>query len=276
MSWRAHLQLNYRHENGRTVVHDRHDGPLRILQSLYPEGPGVCHNVVVHPPAGIAGGDELLTEVTLEANSHALLTTPGATRFYRSLGPVARQTVQARVAPGARLEWVPLETLCYRQAIAENHLRFDLAPDAEMIGWDLLGLGLPAQGGLFDEGSFTQTIEIPGVWLERGTLHGHDQRLRESPLGWAGRSVLGVMWFAAGSPLNPEVREALLAGARSIIDGNTHDLEAAATSPSEPLVVLRVLAHRVEPAMQLMRSVWSQWRAQAWGGGTEAPRVWGT
>jgi urease accessory protein UreH len=83
MSWHAHLSLNYRRDAERTLVHDRHTGPLRVLASLYPEGPAICHNVLVHPPGGIVGGDVLELELTLGEQSHALLTTPGATRFYR-------------------------------------------------------------------------------------------------------------------------------------------------------------------------------------------------
>ena len=146
MSWHGRLELRYRHdpEGRRTVGHDRHDGPLRVLASLHPEGPGVCHHVLVHPPGGIVGGDVLEIDVEVQAGAHALITTPGATRFYRSAGPTARQHLRARVASGARLEWLPLETIAYDGVRAVNAMRFELDDGAEMIGWDLLALGLPS------------------------------------------------------------------------------------------------------------------------------------
>jgi urease accessory protein len=259
MGWHAHLSLDYRRDGARTLVHDRHRGPLRILQSLYPEAPDICHNVLVHPPGGIVGGDVLELDLRLAARSHALLTTPGATRFYRSGGNPAMQSVSARVAEGARLEWLPLETLCHRGALAENRLRFELAPGAEMIGWDILGLGLPASGEAFDQGRVTQQIELPGVWLDRGIVDGSDTRLLDSPLGWAGDRVLATMWLAAGRPMPASRCEDLLTAAR----------ELAATHP---------LARRcgVEPAMGLLASVRPAWRRLAWDLAACTPRVWRT
>ena len=57
MSWQGSLSLDYRLSDGRTVVHDRHDGPLRVLKSLHPEDPRICHSALVHPPGGIVAGD---------------------------------------------------------------------------------------------------------------------------------------------------------------------------------------------------------------------------
>jgi urease accessory protein len=276
MGWHASLQLDYRSDGAKTVVHDRHIGPLRVLQSLYPEDPRVCHNVLVHPPGGIVGGDTLALDITLAPQSHALVTTPGATRFYRSAGELALQATTARVADGARLEWLPLETICHRDARAENRMRFELAAGAEMIGWDVLALGLPASGEAFDRGSFTQRIELPGVWLERGVIDGRDTRLLDSPLGWAGQRVMATLWLAGGSALAAARRDALLDAARECCADHVLRPTAGATSPHAELVLLRVLAPRVEPAMALLVAVWKRWRALAWGLAPCAPRVWRT
>jgi urease accessory protein len=274
------LQLAYRSEalrgEPRTVVHDRHDGPLRVLASLYPEAQNVCHNVLVHPPGGLVGGDELGIEVALGADAHAVITTPGATRFYRSTGAPARQSLQATLAEGARLEWLPLETIAYSGCIGENLMRFELAPGAEMIGWDLLALGLPAAGEVFDRGSFAQSIELPGVWLERARLAGDDRQLFDSPLGWAGHTVLATLWFAAGTPLAVARRDALLAAAREAAAASPLAASVGASAAHAEAVVLRVLAPRVEPAMALLAQVWAHWRTLAWKLAPCPPRVWRT
>jgi urease accessory protein len=276
MGWQGHLTLNYRRDGERSIVHDRHSGPLRVLQSLYPEAPGICHNVLVHPPGGIVGGDVLQIDVNLGEGSHALITTPGATRFYRSLGDPASQNLVAKVATGARLEWLPLETIVYSGCIGENLMQFDLAAGAEMIGWDVLALGLPSSNQPFERGRFRQSIELPGRWLERGVVDARDTRLLDSPLGWAGHRVLATMWFAAGAALQPARREALLAAARAAIEGDALRPSAGATAVHDDVVVLRVLAPRVEPAMALLARVWAAWRETAWQLPATLPRVWRT
>jgi urease accessory protein len=276
MVWSARLELAYRREGERCVVHDRHSGPLRVLASLYPEGGAVCHNVLVHPPGGIVGGDRLQLDLTLGAGANALLTTPGATRFYRSAGEVAWQSVHARVANGARLEWLPQETILHRGASVDNSLSFELDAGAEMIGWDMLALGLPASGEVFDRGRIAQRIALPGVWLEQGVIDGEDARLLQSPLGLAGHHVLGIVWFAAGEALTPQRRSALLDAARDTSALHTPRATVGATSPQDRVVLLRVLAPQVEPVMQLLASVWARWRALAWGIEACVPRVWRT
>ncbi len=276
MSWRGRLELRYRRDGERCVAHDRHEGPLRVLQALYPEGPGVCHHVLVHPPGGIVGGDELDIDVQMEAHTHALITTPGATRFYRSAGALGAQCAQLRVGHGARLEWLPLESIAYRGCQARNEVRFDLAAGASMIGWDLLALGLPAAGEAFDQGSFEQHLEWPGRWLERGRLDARDQRLLASPLGLAGHGVLGTLWFASAAPIAPAQREALLEAAREPQDGAPFDGPSGATSPTPHLVALRVLAQRVEPAFTWFGAVRARWRRIAWQMDPVPPRVWRT
>jgi urease accessory protein len=275
MAWRGSLALDFRRRDDRTIVHDRHDGPLRVLKSLHPEG-GICHSVLVHPPGGIVGGDTLAIAVTLASDAHALITTPGATRFYRSAGATAEQSLSVAAAAGSRLEWLPLETIAYSGCEAENRMRFALAPGAEMIGWDVTALGLPASDQPFVAGRFTQTIELPGSWLERGSVRAADTRLLDAPLGWAGERVLATLWFGAGSALAEPRRAALLEAAREAAEAHPLRATAGATSPHETVVVLRVLAGRVEPALELLKRVWQAWRPLAWQLAAPPPRIWST
>ena len=274
MVWHAQLSLHYTAEAGRSVARHAHTGPLRILQSLYPEGDHICHNVLVHPPGGLVGGDTLDLQVRVGTGSHGLITTPGATRFYRSDGPWATQTTQLALEDGARLEWIPQEALCYDACQARNTLRLQLAPGAECLGWDVTALGLPMAQLPFTRGRLEQHLEIPGVWLERGQIDASDALLMNSPAGLAGHRCLATLFFASGTPLSRTRREVLLDSARACWNAHPLAPTAGATSPHPTLVLVRVLAPHVEPAMQLLRSIRRVWRAEQWAKQASDPRIW--
>ena len=276
MAWHAQLKLDYTVETGRTVARHHHTGPLRILQSLYPEGDTVCHNVLVHPPGGLVGGDTLDMQVSVQSGGHGLITTPGATRFYRSDGPQARQSVHLRLADGARLEWLPLETIAYSGCRAENHLQVDLAPTAELLGWDIAALGLPLASQPFVPGYLRQHIEMPGIWMERGSLRADDTRLLQSPVGMAGQACVGTLFFMTGTAVPRVRKEQALELARSLIGPHATAPMAGATSPHPRVLVVRVLAPVVEPAMDLLRQIRNAWRSQLWTQKSENPRIWST
>src|SRR5689334_17836187 len=89
--WRASLDLEFARSGVRTVLARRsHVGPLVVQRPFYPEGE-VCHVYLVHPPGGVVGGDTLELRARVRDGAHALVTTPAATKFYRSEGRVARQ-----------------------------------------------------------------------------------------------------------------------------------------------------------------------------------------
>jgi len=276
MPWHAKLDLDYQLETGRSVARHCHTGPLRILQSLYPEGDAICHNVLVHPPGGLVGGDVLDLTIDVAPGAHGLLTTPGATRFYRSEGAPALQRTTISVATDARMEWLPLEAIAYNGCLAENRLTLNLKPGAEMLGWDVTALGLPLAAKPFKSGHFCQHLEMPGVWLERANIKALDDLLLNSPLGLAGHRCFATLFFMSGSKLKRQRRQDALDAARQVIQAHPLCVTAGATSPDGQVVLVRVLAPVVEPAMALLRSVWLAWRSQLWQLNATSPRIWST
>ncbi len=294
MAWHARLALHYERQGavsapgasparapgdspqagGRTVARFHHEGPLRILQSLHPEGPGICHNVLVHPPSGLVAGDRLDITVKVDAGAHGLVTTPGATRFYRSEGELAVQDARLTLAEGARLEWLPMEALYYSGCQAENRLQMQLAPGAQVMGWDVTALGLPAAGQPFVAGRLQQHLELEGAWLERGRIDAADARLMDGPLGLAGHRCMATLFLASGKDLTREAREEALTLARDLLEAHPLRAQAGATSPHPRVVVLRVLAPVVEPAMDLLKAVRNAWRPALWGLAPNPPRTW--
>lgn len=267
MRWPARLSLVASAQDGRTRVHAEHEGPLRLLKTLYPEGPGIAHAVLVHPPGGLVGGDRLAISLDVQPGAHLLATTPAATRFYRTAAGAATQTVQAQVATGARLEWVPQETLAYSGCQGRNELRVTLAPGASLIASELLGLGLPEAGQPFATGSFLQHLEVQGLWLDRGLIDASDHALLHGPCGLAGQRALGSLAL-----VDDGVCEAWLEATRARLSGQL----ASCTRLHNRLLLVRWLGQDLEPAAALLRQVRNLWRGLAWGLSPLEPRIWAT
>lgn len=203
MRWRADLQLRFARRGPRTVLVDRlHSGPLMVQKALYPEGDATCHVVIVHPPGGIAGGDHLALRVRLDAGAHALLTTPGAGKWYKANGLDATQHLCFELADAALFEWLPQETILFDAARARMQARIDLHGDARYAGWDIVCLGRRAAGERFRSGLWSQRLQIVRdgelLWGDYADVAGGDPLL-QSVVGLHGRGVVGRVLIAAGA-----------------------------------------------------------------------------
>jgi urease accessory protein len=267
-SWNASLSLRYSASGARTVVARRHDGPLQVQKALYPEGDGVCHTIIVHPPGGIAGGDTLSIDARCEAGAHALLTTPGATRWYKADGRRATQAVKLDVA-GA-FEWLPQETLVFDQAVVGSTLDITLQGDAAMIGWEVIALGRTAAGESLCEGEFAQTIRLTAdselLYCERTRVSGTDPLLA-SPVGLAGHPVFGCLW-AYGPAWSDDTMESLRAGLPA---------SAAITRLAPRLLVARALGAGTAAVRGAFEALWRHARPLVFAGRVAVtPRIWST
>ena len=269
-AWRAELTLVYRCTDDRTVLAERrHDGPLVVQKPLYPEGRGVCHSVLVHAPGGIAGGDMLSLDVSLQAASRVLITTPAATKWYKADGRVARQSAHFNVAAGAVLEWLPLESIMFDEADAVIAAQVQLEDGAEFAGWEITCLGRRASGEMFNHGSLRQSLEISRdgrlIWNDRIALVGGD-RMLASTVGLGGHHVAGSMAIAGPGALPADLLEqcrALVA-----VDGE------GGISAMPDIVSVRYLGSSAEHAkiyFESIRHVLRPWYAALQA---QRPRIW--
>ena len=267
--WKAELALEYRRQGEKTILANRrHDGPLVVQKPLYPEGEAVCHTIVVHPPGGIAGGDELMLSAKIAHGAAALLTTPGAAKWYRSAGPWAEQRVFFDVA-GA-LEWLPQETIVYNGSLARMHAEIRLSRDARYLGWEVLCLGRTGSGERLASGEsiLSSSLRREGalVWNERGRIEGGGALLG-SASGFAGRTVCGTLLASA-----PQIPDEVLARSRDVAPESGD----AAITRLPGILVARYLGDSSEAAKGFFRKLWGVLRPALIGRPAVEPRIWRT
>ena len=269
-AWRAELDLGFERRGPRSVLASRRqDGPLAVQKPLYPEGEGVCHAIVVHPPGGIAGGDELEISVRAGDRSQALLTTPGAAKWYRTAGPRASQRVTVEADNGACVEWLPQETIVFDGALASMKTEIRLTGNGSYLGWELLCLGRSGSGERFVRGAcrLETVLKRDGRLLrfERGNIEGGGSLL-DSPAGLAGAPVCGTLLASAGG------LEAFLAPCRE----PKPEAGAGAVTLLPGILVARYLGTSSEAAKRYFAKLWSILRPAVSGREAIEPRIWRT
>ncbi len=200
--WRARLELEFERRGARSVLASRrHDGPLVVQKSLHPEGEGICHAIVVHPPAGIAGGDHLSLAARTGPRAHVVLATPGAGKWYRSSGAWARQDIRFDVAANACLEWLPQETILFDGTLADLRTEVRLEQGARYLGWDIMCFGRSGSGERMRRGHCRMLVRVETggrpLFIERGDIEGGAAQF-DSPAALGGHSVCGT--FLAVAP----------------------------------------------------------------------------
>ena len=265
-AWKAALSLRFQHEDGRTVLGEkRFDGPLVVQKPFYPEGEAVCHAVVVHPPAGIVGGDQLSLRVSADPDTSVLLTTPGAGKWYRSAGSYASQKLCFEVA--GSLEWLPQETIVFDGALAQMQCEVRLGASARYIGWEILCLGRrTGSGECFAKGRVELRNRIfrdgNPLWHEHGVIDANG-RLLHSPVGLNGKSVCATLVAAA-----PQVDAVVVAKCRQVPDVSVTLLPG--------VLLARYLGDASEEAKQRLIELWQILRPAIAGRSAQLPRIWRT
>ncbi len=267
--WQAKLRLGYTAHGHRSVVSDRrHEGPLRVQRPFHPEG-APCHSYLLHPPGGVVGGDELDVGIDVGSNAWAVITSPGATKFYRSLGGEARVEQRIRIAPGGVMEWLPQEQIAFPGAIVSSRTCFELASGAHVLGWELNCFGRPASTQPFDHGRFRQRLEVwrngTPLLLEHARLDGGGMAMT-APWGLGGHQAMATL---VASPATADditaLREALVG-----VPG-----EVAVTGLDD-LLVLRWRGPGALEGYQLRARAWAALRPRLLDRPACPPRIWNT
>ena len=245
-----------------------------VQKPLYPEGPECCHAVIIHPPGGVVGGDELKIDVHIDDGAHALLSTPGAAKWYRSNGKVSRQRLEISVGEEASVEWLPQETILFNDAdvVLDNHIH--LKAGASYLGCDILCFGRTASGERFVKGRVCQRLNIrvddKPAFIEHGTLIGGSNMMR-SALGLASHTVCASL-TSVGGPVGGTV----LGKVREACMPLVSKTEQFGATQMKSVVLVRYLGDSSEIARRVMLAAWKVLRPALRGRDATELRIWNT
>ena len=269
--WRANLDLWFdRDTRGTVLVRRRHSGPLQVQKALYPEGSAVCHVTILHPPGGMVGGDRLQISASGQGGSHALLTTPGAGKWYRSVAGRAEQRLRFELQDDAILEWLPRENILFDASQACMSLDVHLSARARFLGWEILCFGRRACGEQWRHGSLQLDTRVlragRALWIERAVLNAGGG-FAASAAGLAGCSV-SATFLAAGFEAQPD----LLQACRELAVPGDASRRGLTWIPG--VLLARYLGDSSEDVFLWFSALWSLLRPRLLGRAATRPRLW--
>lgn len=267
-SWEAQLDLTFTSRPDKTILSKRKQkGPLAVQRAFYPEDE-VCHLYILHPPGGVVGGDQLHTNIDIEERAQALLTTPGATKFYKSQGYFACQQQTLKLDNEASLEWLPQENIYFHGAKVVMRTQIHLAETARLIAWETHCLGLPANGQQFTEGELRLDFALlrneRPIVLERMNIN---ESRSLSITGLRGNSVM-AMFVATPSD------NAILTLARKVLESYSNLLIAATLV--EDCLLVRYLGNSTAQCRTIFTKLWMVLRPVILEREASIPRIWAT
>lgn len=140
------LRLRFECRGAATIVTGwRYTLPLQALAPVALDDPAAVVSIL-NPTGGLVGGDRLSIDVEATAGAHAVLTTPSATRVYRSDGEDAMQSVKISIGPRAVVEWVPDHTIPFAGSAFRQALDVEMDETARLILVDAFSAGRVGRG----------------------------------------------------------------------------------------------------------------------------------
>lgn len=271
-SWHGKATLIYQRQGDRTLPEVQIQAPLKVQRPFYPEGPEVCHSVLLHTAGGMVGGDRLTYDIHLNPGTHAVVTTAAAAKIYSRHPQPAQIAGTLRVESGSCLEWLPQEAIVFEGAQYSQTWRVELAAEAHWLGWDIMRLGRTARGEQFQHGEVRSRYEVwhngTLIWIDPQRFMG-SEALWRSPHALHACPVIATLAWIGTLP-----DTSLVTAAREAWVAMPNPKGTAGVTRLQMGLLCRYRGHSTGEARRWFTAVWNRLRPHYAGRSVSLPRVW--
>lgn len=269
-NWQGSVQLDYGFQNDQTHVLSAYSkAPFKVQRPFYPESDSICHSVLVHTAGGMVGGDRLSIDLTLNPQTHALITTSAAGKVYRSPGESCHQGITIEIDANAICEWVPQETILFEGAKFHQSLQVNLAPHAIWMGMEFFRFGRTARGEQFRMGDWRSHAQVyqhgRPLWIDRSVFTGE---MRDSPTTLGDAAVMGTLVV-----LGQSFEKDAIAQIRHTCFPKSTSAQLG-MSRLQQGIICRYLGQSTAEGRDAFLKIWENLRQIYAGRGICIPRVW--
>jgi urease accessory protein len=251
------LRLRFERRGSRTVLAaHRSTLPLQVLAPVALDDPAAVVSVL-NPTGGLVGGDRLFMNIEVGVAAHACLTTPSATKVYRTAGADAEQEIRIVLGRGAILEWAPDHTIPFAGSALRQRIDIEVSDGARVILLDAFAAGRVGRGEAWQFRRLDSTITIRDdggrIFLDRLCLRGGGEQW--AALGMTEHHPYFATVVAVGVG-EPDALARELAGVCTRLDGAL----GGAGALQRRGVVVRLLARQASPLAAALETIWAQSR----------------
>lgn len=145
---------------GRSVVDKLYQAGS--AKCLFPRSSGTALDaVLLNTAGGVTGGDRLAVSLHATAGSCLSVTTQACERAYKAQpGEVGQVRNTLHVGAGARVNWLPQETILFDGSALDRRLSVALEPEASLLLVEPLVFGRAAMGEVLNRAFLTDRIDI--------------------------------------------------------------------------------------------------------------------
>ena len=194
---------------GEVRVKAKLRGSTTVLDRLYQSGSGKARIpkgdgfevVLLNTAGGVTGGDLFENTIDAAPKTTATVTTQTAERIYRSTGKNGRVNNTLTISEGARLDWLPQETILFDRARLRRTLNIDMAEDATLLAVEPLVLGRAAMGETVSRGFLSDQWRVRRggklVYADALRLDGDIEAIVQNPASLTGAIACASLLYVA-------------------------------------------------------------------------------
>jgi urease accessory protein len=256
------LRLNFEKREHRTVLSESFSRmPMQAFPPFYPDETGCAYAYLVNPTGGLVGGDRIEIKIELQEHAHAFITTPSATKIYRSLGPFAYQEIRVALKKQAIFEYIPQYIIPFAKSRYFQKTKIFMEKNSTVLFLDFLTTGRLARGEhlQFEEYRSYWEVEYCGelILTDRFSL---------KPLDTDYSSLGFLECFSAAAVLymvfdNPSLEAPLIDDLRQVIQRMKNIVGGVSLLPSKGIIV-RLLGNSTNFIEKTVFQIWSVARRQ--------------
>lgn len=159
---RGRLGLVFRRDGDATRIVEFYQQGCLKARLPRPQTAGIAEAILINLSGGIAGGDDLVADITLRPGASVAVASQAAERVYRALDAPATVATRISLAAGAALDYLPQETILFDGFALRRGLDINLAAGARFLGVEAIIFGRQAMGEVVRAGHLRDRI-----WLRR-------------------------------------------------------------------------------------------------------------